>query len=294
VRRSVTRIALGGLITAAAVLVVGTLLGRVFLGADDSEARSRIQTEVRGAFDAMTRDLQAAAAQAQSPSDVQQASRADQAASVAASKLFETAAAIVESRAPIDLGLTIYGADMRPLAWAGRPTELPTERLRARETWFLTPGELGLRLVYVTVIEQDGTAIGRIAVERPLEMLGGDRPGAGLSVTCDARDTFCFPTRLGPVTVRLPAAGPAGADPNAFDVKAPSGEPLFTASIRSEDLASTRARWWRATTSTALMVVAITLLLIIGPLLDWRNRARTAGLYALASGLAAALIVTGR
>ena len=117
-RRSVTRIALGGLITAAAVLVVGTLLGRVFLGADDSEARSRIETEVRGAFDAMTRDLQAAAAAAESPADVQQASRADQAASVAASRLFETTADVVESQAPIDLGLTLYGADSA--RWPGR------------------------------------------------------------------------------------------------------------------------------------------------------------------------------
>ena len=297
-RRSVTRIALGGSITAAAVLVIGTLLGRVYLGADDAEALSRVHTEVRGAFDAMTRDLQDAATQARFPDDVQQASKEDQAASAFAGRLFETAAAIVDSRAPIDLGLTIYGADGRPLAWAGRPTELPAERLRARESWFLTPGELGLRLVYVTVIEQAGTAIGRIAVERPLEMLGSELTPTALSATCEARDAVCFPTRLGPVTVQLPASGAAltgsGGDPPAFEVQAPSGELLFTASIRSEDLASTRARWWRATTSTGLIAVALTLLLLIGPLLDWRNRARTAGVYALASVLAAALIVAGR
>src|SRR6187401_1341440 len=193
--------------TAAAVLVAGTLLGRAILGADDGEARSRIQTEVRGAFDVMTHDLQDAAALAQSPAVVRKASNEDQAASVAASSLFKTASTIVESRAPRDMALTIYDADDRPLAWAGRPTELPAERLRARETWLLTPGELGLRLVYVTGIEQDGTALGRIAVERPLEMLAGDR-SASLPAACDARDTFCFPTRLGPVTVQLPAAGP--------------------------------------------------------------------------------------
>ena len=38
------------------MLAAGTLLTRSILGADDDEARSRIQTEVRSAFDAMTRD----------------------------------------------------------------------------------------------------------------------------------------------------------------------------------------------------------------------------------------------
>lgn len=303
-RRRVTRIALGGLLTAAAVLAAGTLLTRNILGADDDEARVRIQTEVRSAFDVMTRALQQAAAEAQSPADLRQATREDREGTVAATRLFERASAIVEARAPIDLALTIFGADGRPLAWAGRATELPADRLRARDAWFLAPEELGLRLVYVTSIDQDAAVVGRIAVERPLDVLRGDGSGVNRRGNCNGRDAFCFPTRLGPVTIRLPgegarpsARGSNGETPDdlvTFDVETPSGEPLFTAAIRSEDLAATRARWWRATTSTALMVIAVTLLLIIGPLLDWRNHARTARTYALASCLVAGLIIAGR
>src|SRR5687768_12693098 len=105
------RIALGGLLTAAAVLAAGTLLARAILGADEGEARSRIQTEVRGAFETLTRDLQQAASRAQSPQDVRLASNEGQDASVAAGRLFDRASEIVDAQAPTELALTVFAAD---------------------------------------------------------------------------------------------------------------------------------------------------------------------------------------
>ena len=55
-------------------------------------------------------------------------------------------------------------------------------------------------------------------------------------------------------------------------MQAPSGERLLTASVAPADLANTRERWRLATWSGVLAVIAITLILLTAPLLDWRNR----------------------
>ena len=288
------RIASIGLAASLAVLLGGALLARGLLGADDRAARERIQTEVRTAFEAMTRDLRTVARQALDRPEAQLTAAGGRARTLPVSGLFASAAAVIEAQAPLDLALTFYDAEGRPLAWAGRPTELSPERLQGEESWFLDESELGLRLVYVTAIDNSAARLGTVAAERPLQMLAGGRAAPVGRSLCGERTTFCFPTRLGDVAIELPgtATPPGGAD--VFDVSGPSGQPLFTASIRPEDLAATRARWWQATTSIALMVAAVTVLLLIGPLLDYRNRARSPAPYAKATLGAAALIIAGR
>ena len=55
--RTLARIAAGGLICALVVLAGGWGLRRAVFGRDDSQARARVEADVRSTFDAMARRL---------------------------------------------------------------------------------------------------------------------------------------------------------------------------------------------------------------------------------------------
>jgi signal transduction histidine kinase len=298
VRRTLVRIVTVGLAAALLVLAAGAVVARVSLGTNDLEARERIRNEVSNAFATFTRDLRAVAIDARDRPDARFTLAAERGGTLPIPGLFASAATAIDSRRGLDLALTFYDGEGHPVAWAGRPTDprrLPPDRLQREESWFLVESELGLRLVYAGAIGDGATRLGTVAAERPLQMLAGG-PGARVGRSpCGERTTFCFPTRLGAVAIELPgSAAPPRRSADVFDVAAPSGERLFTASIREQDLASARARWWRATTSIALMVIAATVLLLLGPVLDHRNRARAPRAYFLATLGAAACIIVSR
>jgi signal transduction histidine kinase len=285
------RIAAGGLLCALVVLVGGWGLRRAVFGRDDAQARARVEAEVRSTFDAMSRRLREMAIAISDPAAVRAAADED---TSAANRLLTRAAEIVASDAALDAALTVYSEDGTPLAWAGRPSELLGDRLQGREAWFPTPVAQGLRLVYVQPVMSDAMRVGTIAVERSLPSVAGSTPGTSSLQGTDA-DAYRLPTRLAPVSIQLPFEGaPTAGNDVTFDVQAPSGETLLTASVSPADLASTRDRWRRATWSLMLVVIAITLLLLVAPLLDWRNRLRAPATYALAILFVVACVVAAR
>ena len=75
---------------------------------------------------------------------------------------------------------------------------------------------------------------------------------------------------------------------------APSGLRLLTARLAPDDLNQSRARWRRATLSLTLVALAVAVVLLTGPLLDWRNQVARAGSYALAVVLVLLATVAGR
>jgi signal transduction histidine kinase len=77
-------------------------------------------------------------------------------------------------------------------------------------------------------------------------------------------------------------------------VRAPDDAHLLTAVVTPADLAVARQLWRRATTSIALLIFAGAILLLAGPLLDWRNVTRRAAPFAAAATLVAGVIVLGR
>ena len=83
-------------------------------------------------------------------------------------------------------------------------------------------------------------------------------------------------------------------DASAFEVEAPFGGKLLTASIDPADLAQTRDRWQRAARSLALITLAISIALLCGPLLDWRRSLVRAAPYAAAAVLIGGAIVLSR
>jgi signal transduction histidine kinase len=291
VTRTLLRIGVGGIAAALIVLAAGTLLRHAVLGADDVQAMEAVESDVRETIARMSLELRDLAQAGVLPGAVAGAAAGR---SEATEQLFEALAQRIGDSAPVDAAISVYAVDGRALAWAGRPTELFPEQLQGAEGWFLVRGAMGLRLVYTAAVPQGGERVGSVAAERPLSPpREGRRPARGAQ--CPENDPFCFSTGVGPVTIRLPPAPAGGSNESgSFAVTAPDGNQLFVAEASPQDLALTRARWVRATVSLAIVALAVALLLMTGPLLDWRNHARSPRGYLTATTLAALLVLGAR
>ena len=290
--RSLLRIGAGGVVCALLVLAAGWLAQRVVLGVDDAGMRMRVETEVRSAFDRMARRLRDMATESGDPATIHAAIDGDNGA---VRRLLTSTAVVVTEDDPDDAAVTIYGGDGEPVAWAGRPTELVADRLQGAEAWFVALGASGLRLIYVRPVIENGTRIGTIAVERPVTV-SVDSTGRRVSgLQGQDTHTFRFPTWLADVSMQLRFEGePTVAGATTFAIDDPAGNRLVTATIDPDELVATRTRWQAATQSIALIAIAVAILLFTGPLLDWRNRARSIGPYVTALVSICAGIVIAR
>jgi signal transduction histidine kinase len=286
--RRLLRAALVALLLTGVVMAGGRAIERVALGSDSALARQRVQSDVRSAFDEMARGLGDKGRTLAQPATIRAAAAGDTAAARA---LFTAAAAAVAGED--DIAITVYGAEGRPLAWAGRPSDLPPSPVPGGDTWFVAQGPLGVRLVYVHPVDDGATRLGLVAVERPVPLSG--IPGAPGGLRDGGADAFRFPTRLAPVSILPPRAGAqVQAGTTSFEVAAPSGDRLLVATLSDRDLDATRGRWRSATRSLAFLVGAVALALAARLLLDWRNRARRRSEYALALVLAASVVLLTR
>ena len=290
--RSLLRIGAGGAVCALLVLAAGGLTQRFVLGVDDAGMRVKVETEVRSAFDRMARRLREMALEAGEPQTIHAAIDGD---TGAIRRLLTSTAAVVSEDDPYDSALTIYGNDGEPVAWSGRPTELLADRLQGDEAWFAALGASGLRLMYVRPVTENGTRLGTIAVERPVTV-SVDATGRRVSgLQGQDTDAFRFRTWIADVSLQLRYEGePTSDGATTFAIDDPSGNRLLTATIDPDDLAATRSRWQAATRSIALIVIAVTILLFTGPLLDWRNRARSVRPYVMALVTICAGIIVAR
>lgn len=275
-----------GVAGAIVVLALGSLLERVTLGPNDAAARARTVSEVRTSFDAMARGLRLMASGIADADAVVAAAQDDV---TAASRLFVAAATAIAQGDGADVAVTAYDTNGEPIAWDGRPSELPTERLLGEEAWFFTQGALGLRLVYVTpVIAADGRRVGSVAAERSISLTAASQSG-------NDADPFQYDARTASVAIDLSfEAGRTVPDPTAFEVVDPSGDRLFAASVDVADLGRTRDRWQSASRSWALVVLALALVWLCAALLDWRNTVSTNRSYCVAVAVVAIAIAAVR
>ena len=288
-RRTLISIALAGALGALLVLSGGWIAARLIIGSDNTQARARVEREVRTAFEVMARELRDIGAAVADPAAVRAAG--DDNGTAAADLMTRVDRAIAGTDS--DSALTVYSPDGTPVAWAGRPSDMPSARLAQSEAWFVVPGALSLRLVYVRPVLDGTTRLGTIVVERslpPSDDSAGRRNGfRGPSV-----ESYRFSTSLAPVSLQLLIGRPDRPPANTFDVMTPIGSTLLRAAVADEDIDATRERWARATRSLVLVDLALTIVLLTAPLLDWRNRSRTTAPYALASVVIALAVVTAR
>ncbi|HEU4692690.1 MAG TPA: hypothetical protein VFS23_30215, partial [Vicinamibacterales bacterium] len=290
--RSLLRIAAGGVIVALLILAAGGFARRSVLGVDDVAMRMKVEAEVRASFERMATRLRDMALAAGDSATVHAAIEGN---TDAVRGLLTSTAAVVGQDAPVDTALTIYGSDGEPVAWAGRPTDLPADRLQGDEAWFAAPVATGLRLMYVRPVMENGARLGTIAVEWPVTLddeMSERRVGGLQGQDIDA---FRFPTWIADVSLQLRYEGEPNTDGDTtFAIDDPAGGRLMTATVESEDLAATRTRWRAASRSAALTVLALTVLLFTGPLVDWRNRCRAVRPYVTAMMSIAGVIVVAR
>jgi signal transduction histidine kinase len=281
------RLLAAGVLLAAVAAAAGGLLELWRFGASDAAAAARVELYVRRDFERMIGVLsRVAAAIANDPV----APRGLAAGEDAARDLFD----LIDRRLPEAgasaraIAVTIYearGGTAR--AWVGRPSDIVSDRLSGPSAFFVTPSPLGLRLVHVLPIAgPDGRRLGSVAAERGLSP-------APVSAAI-APSGFELPTPLGPASLRTRFEG-AGDAPrtNAFLLRAPGGEPLVEVSIAPADIRRARHAWRRAVGAAVLAVIGVTLLLLIGPLLDRRSAASGRREFVRSTAAALALLACG-
>jgi len=273
-RVSVARVFGAGCAASMLALLIGGALELARFGAGDAAAAARVEQEVRGAFVEMTAAIERVAHEVARDRDVVGAMASGLETDQGVRTLFD-AAARARARDPEDLpdvAVTIYNSHGVARGWAGRASDLPAERPPSTSL-FVAPSPLGLRLVYLEPVHapsSDRARLGFVAVEH---VLTPARAGSVLLTTSE----YVMPTSRGPVVLRLHgAADTAAASAPSFVVAAADGSPLVDVTIPPGELAGRRAALRRMAGAAAIALLAFTTLLLAGPLLDARARARTA------------------
>jgi signal transduction histidine kinase len=277
------RIARLGLVAAAAVALVGWAMGRARFGTSDEEAVARIETELRRQFSASAETLGRIATGLAAQRDAILAATRTQTAAAPAARLFDLVDAALATQDPGRDGLTIYNPLDQPIAWGGRTSELPKDRLNGPSTLLITPHALGPRVVRIeAVIDRSRALPARIATIVVEQQLGAVRSAPG------SADSFVISTTLAPVSLHVQVGDIVPQGPYAFVIPSPGGGPLVDAEVSPADLIEARARWRDFVRGTVLTVVGVTLLLCAGAMLDVRRRARDT--WAFSSGTIAVLV----
>ena len=268
--------AVAGFVAAALTLMGGRAVEFARLGRSDADAMARVASEVRGGIDTIAAELRGTAHQAA----VRPALLATAQPSPESTRTLFDLARSALGTAPVGRSaVTIYGSSGTPLAWSGRPSDVPADRLRGSAALFMAPGPIGPRLIYTEPLLNDATPrarAGTIAVERVLGVAEGGSPAAAGAIT--------LATSLVPVRLRGRYEG-AGESPQLyrFLVPDPDGRALLDAEVDPAALAALRARYRSTAVALALAVLACAMLVICVPVDEWRRARGTWSELAIAS-----------
>ncbi len=252
---------LAGVAGVLLIQAAGRLIEIGRLGASDDAAFRKVERHVSRGFAAMAVSLESLAARLAVQPEVV-AGIGGEPASLP--RLFAATRAAAVAEGVTDVAVTVYGAAASARAWAGRPSEIPARRVLGDRSFFVAPGPLGLRLVYIEpVLAQPVGAgpprrIGSIAAERVLS------PAPGVADT--PSDAFRLDTPIADVVVRPRAGQPAlGPAPRAFELRSPHGDQLLDAAVSAVDLRAARSDWRRAVRDLSLAFVVVVLLVAVLP-----------------------------
>ena len=272
----------------------GWVVERVRLGATDADAFRKVEQIVTAEFDETAASLKSVAeaeAAAAEPVLRQPVESRD------LRPLFDRAADFVSRSSSGRLALTVYGPNDAPLAWAGRPSELgsaggssATDRATEPATFLVAFGPLGFRLIRLEPVisgkDKASARVGLVAAERVFSEV--------TTVGSASAGHFTLETAIAPVTLRAAAESPRALKPFSFIIPSPSGEPLLVATVEPGALAAARQGLRRVVLSLAVLVLALSVLLLTGPVLDRRSLATTAEGYLAATGGTAILLLAMR
>ena len=290
------RVAAAGLLCMLAAGVCGWVWLAVRLGTSVEATIARVEDDVRGHFARRTADLQdlttrllAHPALAAGLSGTDRDERA----------LFDVVAEEA-ARTGQDVAVTITALDGSAVAWAGRAQTLDPQMLSGRESLFVGPGSLGLRLVYVEPVPAPAgpreAATGGAPVPRRLGTIVAEyvlSPQAGVA----APAALPAPLETPLVTVELMlhfASGIAApADDTVIVVEGPAGQPLVDARIPRADVVQRRSEAYRQLFGLMGAVAGLVTLVLSG-VLGWERRGYGSPGYLGMTGAALVLLVTTR
>ena len=250
----------------------GWLLSRQQLGATVEATQARVEADLRTRLADLGQALDGAVRPFATQGTAVETAAGGAAGAVAI--LFRQISAVHAATGPSLTALTVYGADGAPLAWEGRPASLPAARVNGPAASFLVSTPLGLRLARLEpVLHASGgrRRVGAVVAEAALSTAGA-APGVSAS-------PVRMPGRLAPVL--FGPVEPHAGDPTAFDVLASDGLPLGTARVSRGDLEAAHRQWWGRVLGLLWAAAAVWLALLWGPLADWRDTARTRGLFVI-------------
>jgi signal transduction histidine kinase len=268
ITRALVRLLVGGLLAAAVVWGAGRLLEQQRFGADAVAARQRVAAAVQSAVQDLERRLERLGAAL--PVEAAALQLASQHEPQAERRLFDQLAAAGRSVGG-DVVATLYGTTPTPVAWVGRPVELPDARLAGPEAVFLVPDAQGLRLVHVHPLTdpQDASQrVGTLVLQAPLAR----------AVPGDDGGSYHVPAAVVPVRIRPRFEGGVEGATDELVIDSAGGEALAAVSVSDASLSAARDGFRRRVLAVILGVVVVVLLLATGPLLDWRRLTRRRGL----------------
>ncbi|MBP1603430.1 MAG: kinE 2, partial [Acidobacteria bacterium] len=184
-----------------------------------------------------------------------------------------------------------YGSDGSPLAWSGRPSELPGARLNGPAALLVAPGASGLRLVLVRPVAaaegEPSRQVGTVVAEVPLPT---SRSPRGLG-------TEALTWTSAAVTVSLRPGyegGGAFRSPEAFVLTDLAGRSLLEGRVRLDDVAAARLAIRDRTFAALIGLTALFMAWLSVPLLAWRRGARTPEALLVRTTVLAGLIAGAR
>src|SRR4029450_2336365 len=131
-------------------------------------------------------------------------------------------AALPREEAP-RTGITIYNSAGAPLAWAGRTSDIPKQRLDGPSVMFVAPDALGPRLVRVQpIVDRSRPTQPRLATVVAEQQLSPVRGAPGLA------DTFVISPAIVPVSLHVrvgDVSPPPSRDAYTFVIPSPAGGP---------------------------------------------------------------------
>jgi signal transduction histidine kinase len=284
VTRKGLRLASAGAVTALVVAAAGVWLERARFGATDEASVARVEAELRQRVNLAADTLGTIAARvAASQGLIQPAARDDGALRL----LFDALTAALPDESVRRTGVTVYSHPAAvPIAWSGRVSDLPKQRIEGPAALFVAPRGRLIRIEPVTDRERAGSVrLATIVVEQSL--------GEGRAAP-QQDDALILPTSLVPVTLRAGFGPATSGSPYAFLIPSRGGQVLVEAEVKPADLADARSRLRTGTGAAVWSVLGITMLLCCSTLMDVRSRVREPRTVVLASAGIFGLLAAAR
>jgi signal transduction histidine kinase len=254
------------------------------LGRSDEAGQRLIADGVRQEFSRLSGTLDLAASAVSRRRDLMPKASTDLAA---ARDLFAAVAAADAS----PVAITVYGSDGSPVAWSGRPSELPGARITGPAALLVAPGASGLRLVLVRPVtgadSEPARQVATVVAEVPLPT---SRSPQGFGTEPLSWTGAAVPVPLRPGF----EGGGAFRSPDAFVLTDLAGRALLEGRVRLEDVAAARRAMRDRTDAALVALTALFMAWLSVPLVEWRRRGRTAAALAARTAVLAGLILAAR